>query len=80
MCSSLESRAFSRHTMLVLASGLNKAALKSMERRQDGDWEEGTWNETMSELDREWTFEDTSGREGFGKTLWPSTGRKSASH
>ena len=53
--------AFSGDTMLVLARGLNKAALKSMERRQDGDLEEGTWNETMSELDREWIFEDTSG-------------------
>ena len=53
--------AFSRDTMVVLARGLNKAALKSMERRQDGDLEEGTWNETMSELDRGWIFEDTSG-------------------
>ena len=47
--------------VLALARGLNKAALKSMERRQDGDLEEGTWNETMSELDRGWIFEDTSG-------------------
>ena len=47
--------------MLVLVRGLNKAALKSMERRQDGDLEEGIWNETMSELDHEWIFEDTSG-------------------
>ena len=59
--SSLRGPAFSRDTMLVLACGLNKAALKSMEKRQDGDLEKGTWDETMSELDREWIFEDTSG-------------------
>ena len=53
--------AFSRDTMLVLACGLNKSALKSMEKRQDVDLETGTWEETMSELDRGWIFEDTSG-------------------
>ena len=37
----VERPAFSRDTMLVLARGLSKAALKSMERRQDGDLEEG---------------------------------------
>ena len=56
-----EPRVKGRDTTLVLARGLNKAALKSMERRQDGGLEEGTWNETMSELDREWIFDDPSG-------------------
>ena len=53
--------AFSRDTMLVLACGLNKSALKSTEKRQDGDLETGTWEEMMSELDRGWILEDTSG-------------------
>ena len=53
--------AVSRDSMLVLACGLNKSALKSMEKRQDGDLETGTWEETMSELERGWIFEDTSG-------------------
>ena len=37
------------------------AALKSMEKRQDEELERGTWEETMSELEHGWIFEDTSG-------------------
>ncbi len=57
----LKRPACGKDTMLALARGLNKAALKSMERRQDDDLEQGTWSETMSELERGWIFEDTSG-------------------
>ena len=53
--------AFGKDTMLTLACGLNKAALKSMEKRQDEELERGTWEDTMSELERGWIFEDTSG-------------------
>ncbi len=52
--------AFSRETLLKLANGLNRATLKSMERRQDADLEAGTWQETMAELEKGWIWMDES--------------------
>ena len=53
--------AFSRETLLKLANGLNRATLKSLERRQDDSLEDGTWAETIAELEKGWIWEDVSG-------------------
>ena len=71
--------AFGKDTMLTLACGLNKAALKSMEKRQDEGLERGTWEETMSELERGWIFEDTSGSL-VGKVIAKRFGLQTTSH
>ena len=60
--------AFSRETLVKLANGLNRATLKSLDRRQDNDLEEGTWAETISEIEKGWIWEDVSG-DTDGKVL-----------
>ena len=55
---------FGRETMLKLAKGLNRATLQSLSRRQDLDLEQGTWKETMAEVDRGWIWEDVRGKVG----------------
>lgn len=44
--------------MLRLAKGLNRATLQSLDKRQDEDLEQGTWLETMGELEKGWIWED----------------------
>ena len=53
--------AFSRETLIKLSNGLNRATLKSLDRRQDRNLEEGTWSETVSEVEKGWIWEDISG-------------------
>ena len=55
---------FGRETMLKLAKGLNRATLQSLSRRQDLDLEQGTWKETMAEVDHGWIWEDVRGKVG----------------
>ena len=53
--------AFNRETLVKLSNGLNRATLKSLERRQESNLEEGTWSETVSEIEKGWIWEDFSG-------------------
>ena len=50
--------AFGKETMLKLAKRLNRATLQSLSRRQDPELEQGTWNETMAEVEHGWIWED----------------------
>ena len=50
--------AFGKETMLKLAKGLNRATLQSLSRRQDPELEQGTWNETLAEVEHGWIWED----------------------
>ena len=48
--------AFSRETLLKLSKGLNHATVRSMERREEDHLEEGTWAETVEELEKGWIW------------------------
>ena len=59
---------FSVETLAKLSKGLNRAILKSMDRRQEDELEQGTWSETAEELEKGWVWDASS--EGLdGKIL-----------
>ena len=48
---------FDKSTLVKLAKGINHSTLRSVDRRQDSELEQGAWDETCKEL-----------KEGCGKT------------
>ena len=59
---------FSVETLAKLAKGLNRVVLKSMDRRQEDELEQGTWSETAEELEKGWVW-DASSEDLSGKIL-----------
>ena len=49
---------FDEATLVKLAKGINHSTLRSMDRRQDNELEQGAWDETCKELMEGWLWKD----------------------
>ena len=49
---------FDKATLVKLAKGINHSTLRSMDRRQDNELEQGAWDETCKELMEGWLWKD----------------------
>jgi len=49
---------FDKDTLVKLAKGINHSTLRSMDRRQDSELEQGAWDETCKELAEGWLWKD----------------------
>ena len=49
---------FDKATLVKLAQGINHSTLRSMDRRQDSELEQGAWDETCKELKEGWLWKD----------------------
>ena len=53
--------AMSMSTLKKLSKSFNKSVMESMQKRQEGELEEATWEETENEVSKGWIFFDESG-------------------
>ena len=51
---------FDKSTLVKLAKGINHSTLKTMDRHQDSELEQGAWDETCKELKEGWLWKDES--------------------
>ena len=52
---------FDKSTLVKLAKGINHSTLRSMDRCQDSELEQGAWDETCKELKEGWLWKDERG-------------------